>query len=207
MLKKGGPMPILAFRTVVVGFLILMSVMAAGSRPAVAAGDPAAFVSSVGDEVVAALQSTDPGSAPRKEKLRAIFTKVFDTRSVAEFVVGRHWGRLTEDEKQRYLDLFPAYVAAIYATQFSDYKGQTFAATGTRAGSDTDSFVTGEIRGSEKPIALEFRVGTPGGEMKIRDVKVDGISMLVIKRDEFGSFLNREPPAKLLEQMQKVANG
>jgi phospholipid transport system substrate-binding protein len=197
----------IAVRVATAMFLVLTLALAAGAKPTAAADDPAAFVSGVGDDVVAVLKSTEPGSEPRKEKLRAIFAEVFDTQAIAEFVVGRHWQRLTEDEKKRYLDLFPSYVAALYATQFSEYRGQTFAATGTRGGGGSDSFVTGEIRGAAKPIALEFRVGSPQGQMKIRDVKVDGISMLVIKRDEFGSFLTREPPAKLLEQMQKIIDG
>jgi len=198
-----------AVRAVTAVFLLLALGLAvgAGARPAAAAEDPAAFVRSVGDEVVGVLQATEPGSEPRKQQLRAIFTRVFDTQAIAEFVVGRHWRTLTEDERQRYLELFPSYVAALYAMQFSEYRGQTFAAGGTRSSGGVESFVSGELRGahSEKPMALEFRVAARGDAMKIRDVKVDGISMLVIKRDEFGSFLSRQPPAKLLEQMQKVA--
>lgn len=199
----------LAVRAGTALFLVLALGLAAGAgaRQAMAAEDPAAFVRGVGDEVVAVLQATEPNSEPRKQQLRAIFTRVFDTQAIAEFVVGRHWRTLTEDERQRYLELFPSYVAAIYATQFSAYRGQTFAAGGTRPSGGAESFVTGEIRGahSDKPMSLEFRVAAQGEAMKIRDVKVDGISMLVIKRDEFGSFLSRQPPAKLLEQMQKVA--
>ncbi len=195
-------MPRLAWRAASVLFLVLT--LTAGT-PAVAA-DPAAFVKGVGEDVVGALKANPPSSAPRKEKLRSILNQVFDTRGIAEFVVGRHWARLSEDERRRYLALFPAYVAAIYASQFAEYRGQTFAVTGTRAGSSAETFVTGEIRGNgiDNPIGLEFRVAQAGAAMKIRDVKVDGISMLVVKRDEFGSFLSRETPAKLLELMQSV---
>lgn len=196
-------MPRLAWRA---GSALLLILTLCAGVPA-AAADPAAFVQGVGEDVVAALKAHPPRSEPRKEKLRAILTQVFDTRGIAEFVVGRHWQRLSEDERRRYLALFPAYVAAIYASQFAEYRGQTFAVTGTRAGgSGAENFVTGEIRGAgiDNPIALEFRVAQAGAAMKIRDVKVDGISMLVVKRDEFGSFLNREPPAKLLELMQSA---
>ena len=205
-------MPRLALRAENVLCLVLTLVLTlglvAGTRLA-AAADPAAFVQGVGDEVVAVLKSTEPHSTPRKERLRAIFTHVFDTRGIAEFVVGRHWQRLSEDERRQYLALFPAYVAAIYAGQFSDYRGQNFTVTGTRPGSGVESFVAGELSGGgiANPIELEFRVVQAGSVMKIRDVKVDGISMLVVKRDEFGSFLNREPPAKLRALMRKAVDG
>ena len=84
------------------------------------------------------------------------------------------------------MELFPKYVAKLYAIQFSDYAGQTFAVKGSKPGSDGSTIVNAEIdQPNGEPIKLDFIVQSAGQAPKVIDVKVEGVSLLVTKRSEF----------------------
>ena len=192
-----GPVPLVVVVALLAAMLQPVSAAAAGAE---------AFVRKVGDDVVDVLRQTPAGSEQREKRLRHLFVSVFDAPTIAKFVMGRHWRRLTDEQRERYLKVFPGYVAAIYARQFSDYKGQTFHVVRYRS-TDGQTVVSTEIRGGglNQPINLEIRVRPTDGGFKIIDVKVEGISLLVTKRDEFNTFLARNDVATLIDRLAKIA--
>jgi phospholipid transport system substrate-binding protein len=188
--------------------LCLLVLLTAWGPNAVAANDtPEAFVGKVGQDVVDVLKSTEAGSDRRQAKLHEIFVKAFDTTTIARFVMGRHWRRLGEDERKRYLEVFPAYVASIYATRFSEYGGEKFEVLKSQPAPGGQTLVETAISGGgqKQPVALGIRVSKDSGAFRMIDVKVEGISLLVTKRDEFGAFLARNEPDELIERLAKIA--
>jgi phospholipid transport system substrate-binding protein len=92
-------------------------------------------------------------------------------------------------------------VATLYAIQFSEYSGETFAVTGSKPLSDTDTAVTTQIeRPGREPIKVDFVVG-PGP--KIKDVRVEGVSLLVTKRSEFDSVVGQRGIDGLIQAMRE----
>ena len=197
--RRGGGTPVL---------LCLLVLLTAWGPNAAAANDtPEAFVGKVGQDVVDVLKSTKAGSDDRQAKLHAIFVKAFDTTTIARFVMGRHWRRLGEDERKRYLEVFPGYVASIYATRFAEYGGEKFQVLKSQPAPGGQTLVETAISGGSQvqPVAVGIRVSKDGGALRMIDVKVEGVSLLVTKRDEFGSFLARNEPDELIERLAKIA--
>ena len=104
------------------------------------------------------------------------------------------------------MELFPKYVAKLYAIQFSDYAGQTFAVRGSKPGADGATIVNAEIdQPNGDPIKLDFIVQSGGQGLKVIDVKVEGVSLLVTKRSEFDSVVAQKGIDGLLQALrQKV---
>jgi phospholipid transport system substrate-binding protein len=106
------------------------------------------------------------------------------------------------------MELFPKYVAKLYAIQFSDYSGQTFAVKGSKTTSDGSMVVNAEIdQPNSDPIKLDFIVtNITGMGLKVADVKVEGVSLLVTKRSEFDAVVAQKGIGGLIEAMrQKVS--
>jgi phospholipid transport system substrate-binding protein len=150
------------------------------------------------------LQQNLPGEKVGAQ-LNAIWLQAFDVEGFGRAVLGKNWGRASDEQRKAYMELFPKYVAKLYAIQFSDYSGETFAVEGSKPASD-GTVVNAEIsqpRG--EPIKLDFIVENTGQGLKVTDVKVEGISLLVTKR-EFDSVVAQKGIDGLIQAMrQKVS--
>lgn len=179
--------------------------MAATPR-ADAADDAKAFVQGIGNQVVKVLQQNLPREKAG-EQLNAIWLQAFDVDGIGRAVLGKNWKKATDEQRKTYMELFPKYVAKLYAIQFSDYAGQTFAVKGSKPGADGTTIVNAEIdQPNGEPIKLDFIVQAGGQVMKVTDVKVEGVSLLVTKRSEFDSVVAQRGIDGLIQALrQKVS--
>ena len=193
-------------RYLAVGVLALAWGAAATLRTAAAADDPKAFVQGIGDQVIKVLQQNLP-RAKTGEQLNAIWLEAFDVDGIARAVLGNNWKRASDEQRKAYMELFPKYVAKLYAIQFSDYAGETFAVKGSKPTADGATIVNAEIdQPSGEPIKLDFIVQDGGQGPKVHDVKVEGVSLLVTKRSEFDAVVAQKGIDGLIQAMrQKVA--
>jgi phospholipid transport system substrate-binding protein len=169
-----------------------------------AADDAQAFVQSIGDRVVEVLKQGLPREQT-EQQLNEVWLGAFDVEGIGRAVLGNNWKKATEAQRQDYMDVFPKYVAKLYAIQFSDYSGETFAVNGSRPGSGGDTIVNAQIdRPGGEPIRVDFTL-QGDQELKIKDVKVEGVSLLVTKRSEFDSVVAQKGIDGLIQAMrQKV---
>jgi phospholipid transport system substrate-binding protein len=197
--------PSVALRHLAVGALALAWGVAATLHTSAAADDPKAFVQGIGDQVVKVLQQNLPREKSG-EQLNAIWLQAFDVEGIARAVLGKNWKKATEEQRKAYMELFPKYVAKLYAIQFSDYSGETFVVKGSKPLSDGSTIVNAEIdRPDGEPIKLDFIVKKGAQDLKVTDVKVEGVSLLVTKRSEFDSVVAQRGIDGLIQAMrQKV---
>ncbi|HUL06072.1 MAG TPA: ABC transporter substrate-binding protein [Candidatus Acidoferrum sp.] len=194
-----------AVRYLAIGLLALAWGATAAPRIAGAADDPKAFVQRIGDQVVKVLQQNLPREKTG-EQLNAIWLASFDVDGIGRAVLGKNWKKATDEQRRAYMELFPKYVAKLYAIQFSDYSGETFAVKGSRTTSDGAAIVNAEIdQPQSEPIKLDFIVQNVAQGLKVTDVKVEGVSLLVTKRSEFDSVVAQKGIDGLIQAMrQKV---
>lgn len=170
---------------------LIMVALIAAAYPA-RAEDAESFVRSVGDAVVQVLQQQLP-RAETEQQLHAIWLKAFDGEGIGRSVMGKNWKKANEAQQQEYLQLFPQYVAGLYANQFSDYSGETFTVNGSKPGAEGRTVVNARIdRPGGDPIRVDFIVKTDAAPLLITDVKVEGVSLLVTKRSEFDSVVAQQ---------------
>lgn len=161
-----------------------------------------ALIGSLGDQVITVLKQ-DSGASERRAELETILHGYFDMPEIARLVLGRHWRRADEAQRERYIELFTQYVVAIYSGQFGTYGGQEFSVLQSRPVDEAETMVTAEIRGNDGvPIVLHFRLHTTDHGPKIVDVSVEGVSMLITMREEFSSVVTREGIDGLLRRLE-----
>jgi len=171
--------------------LLLTAAIGGTARPALAE-DAEAFVRSVGDAVVQVLQQGLPRDETESQ-LHVIWLKAFDGEGIGRGVLGKNWKKANDAQRQEYMELFPQYVAKLYANQFSDYSGETFAINGSKPAADGRTVVNAQIdRPNGDPIRVDFIVKSDGQPLLITDVKIEGVSLLVTKRSEFDSVVAQQ---------------
>src|SRR4030095_2959054 len=154
--RAGQSWPSRTLRYLAIGVLVFAWGTAATPHTANAADDPKAFVQGIGDQVIKVLQQNLPREKTG-EQLNAIWLGAFDVDGIGRAVLGKNWKKATEEQRTAYMELFPKYVAKLYAIQFSDYSGETFAVKDSKATSDGSTIVNAEIDQPQgEPIKLDL---------------------------------------------------
>src|SRR3546814_20894405 len=83
-------------------------------------------------------------------------------------------------------------VLTTYTSRFSEFEGSTFQVGQARAISDRDVLVSSVLtRPGAPPLNIDWRVRERQDGFQIIDVSVEGVSLAVTQRNEFGSVIQR----------------
>ena len=178
-------------RWFLIGACVLFIGMLISARPAAAAADPAAVITSLGNQALELLgNSVDPKL--RVARFRQLFSEDFDVPGIARFVLGRYWRIATAPQQQEFVKLFADYIALAYSNRLAEYSGETLRVTGSRPAPD-GSVVSSEIvrPNGAPPAKVDWLLTPHDGAYKISDVVVEGVSMAVTQRSEFASVIQR----------------
>jgi phospholipid transport system substrate-binding protein len=177
---------------------------------ALAQGDPAGFISGLGDQAIKIIRSSE-AQPQRKADFSKLFTEDFDVPAIGKFVLGHYWREATPEQQQEYLRVFGQYVVAIYADRFSNYQGEEFKVLGSKSEDGGTATVTSQIvrPSGGQPIHIDWRVALEGGGYKIIDVKADNLSMSVTQREEFASVISQHGGnvQGLIDELKKKVSG
>lgn len=150
---------------------------------------------------------------PHAEKIarfRDLFATHFDIPSIGQFVLARTWRTATPDERERFLELFRELQIYTWARRFGEYSGQELRVTGAVADGDRGAIVSSRVDqdAPQSPISVEWRLRLRGDDFKVVDLIVEGVSMAITYRSDYGSILQRaggSMPA-LLDRMDAQLN-
>ena len=179
-------------RWLVIGGAVVIAGIFMTARPAVAAADPAAVITDLGNQALQVLgRNVNPSQ--RVARFRQLFSEDFDVPGIARFVLGRYWQIATPQQQQEFIRLFTSYIALAYSERLAEYSGETLRVTGSRAAAD-GSMVSSEILrpNGAPPAKIDWLLTQENGAYKISDVIVEGVSMAVTQRSEFASVIQRD---------------
>lgn len=172
------------------GALSLLAVLPESGRASVDAAR--AFITDLGKEAVAILQSQDP-SAKKAQRLEDVFRRGFDFAAIGRFVLGRFWNTATPQQRSDFLKAFTDFVTQSYAQRLSDETVTGFTINNIRDLGEGDYLVQTTIARPTGPqLNYEWRVRQSGNGMKIVDIIIEGVSLLVTQRADFTSVASRD---------------
>jgi len=188
--------------------IVILVLGLATLRPAAAnpADDAAKFIDDFGQRAIAALTAPNLSDQELTARFKSLFEEGFDIPFIARSAMGVFWKRATEDERAQYISIFEDYIVEIYASQFRQYSGETFKAKSAQAGPDGSVTVISEVVQPDGPVTpLQWTLAPIDGKYKIRDIKIEGVSMINTYRDQFANeILQRDGKvAGLLEALRE----
>lgn len=186
---------------VIVSLLSLAVTPIVGGQAYAAVDDARNLVTRLGNEAVTVLQSQAP-LADREKRLQALFRDGFDLDFIGRFVLGQYWNRATSVQRDEYRRVFRDFVTQTYARQLAGETVTRFAIVSANENSDHDVIVETLI---ERPKGPPLKYGWRVRDDKVIDIFVEGVSLLVSKRDDFTSVAQREGIDGLIASLrQKV---
>lgn len=171
----------------VMGFFVMPS---AASAAALEDG-ASSFVNKLGTDTIGVLSKEGLTVDDRAKQFEKIFVTYFDVKTIARFVLGKHWATATKAQQDEYMKLFKSMVVKIYSERFNEYTNEKLEVKNAVAKDKRDVFVASQIvfEGSRPPIAIEWRVRKKEEGYKVIDVSIEGVSMSVTQRSDFSSII------------------
>ena len=144
------------------------------------------------------------GIQGRIDKLEPLMARTFDMDFMASKTVGRHWSKLSDEDKARWTKIFARFTTANYAGRFTGYTGEIFETLGVEeAARNTRVVLTKIVVPSEDDVQLNYRLMERDGEWRVIDVYLNGtVSELALRRSEYSSALKREGFEQLIASIE-----
>jgi phospholipid transport system substrate-binding protein len=179
---------------------------AAGARAEPTAEAARALVDTVGQKVLQTLRDTSLSDQQKYEQLVQLLSGPIDLNLVARLILGRYWRTASEGQRAEYLKLFRAFALHTLATRLDVYGGQDFEIIGAKDVGDHDALVSTRIVGKGPPIKVDWRVRELDDHSLVAiDVIVEGVSLIVTQRSEFGAVIERQGMDGLLSELRRRA--
>lgn len=161
------------------------------------------FIQDIGSRAVALLAKYDDKDPRHQEEFKALVRQGFDLDLIGRFALGGAWRSASPEQQKEYQQLFATWVLDSYARRLGAYKGETFGILGSQSIADTDALVDTEIKRPDgAPLKAGWRVREIGGQLKIIDVMVEGVSMALTQRQEFASVVQRQGLDGLIQELR-----
>ena len=184
--------------------LALLSGLVTAAEAAGAESPPVQVVSATVDQVLEVLNDGSLDQATRRQRIEDIAYARFDFDTMSKLVVARYWKTFTPEQKAEFIEEFKAFLAHTYGERIDRYSDEEVEIVGETPMKRGDVKVLTKIVGGDYGGALvEYRLREGGGEWRVIDVKVEGISLVLNYRDQFKALLSRGGPDELLEKLKK----
>lgn len=185
-----------ALSLVAVITVIIAAVTFAGRVSADA--DAGEFLISFGKRAAKAVNDEKLSRSEQEARFRELFNEAVDIPAIGRFVLGRHWRKATEQEREDFLLTFEDFALQrflpMFTRQTEEYQGKGFDIVDIRPAESGKGWVfvrTLVIRERAAPARMTWRIREQDGQFKIFDVSVEGISMIFTLRHEYSSVIRQ----------------
>lgn len=172
-------------------WVLAMTLAVSGAPSSVAAGEnPADFIRILGDQGLEVIRSA---ATPAQKAIyfRQMLRQDFDLHGISRFVLGPYWRVTSQPQRREFRSLLEEHLLHFYGERFSQYGGQSFRVTGSRADPAGVIVSSQIVRPHGPPIDVDWRLSIRDGLYKVSDVIVDGVSMAFAQRSEVSAIIQR----------------
>jgi len=128
----------------------------------------------------------------------------FASKTIARKVLGKHARKATDEQKEQFAEAFRGYMIRFYSNAFAEYSNETVEYLRTP---DYESkkrvYVRTKLnRSTGAAIPIDYRLQRSGDSWKIIDIKIEGISLVISNRTQFGSSIARDGLDTVIAKLQ-----
>jgi phospholipid transport system substrate-binding protein len=160
-------------------------------------------------DATAALTKEGADEDARIAAFQEVLKKSLALDTVGRFMLGESRKKMSPEQIARYDAAFPQYITRQYAEQFKDLVGRPMEVTEARPLGAKDAIVRARIKrkdGSTIPVDWRVRKLNDGSQ-KMIDIIVSGVSIMLVKREEFSAFIAKNGIDRLISRIETEARG
>lgn len=176
---------------------IALCVLATAASSA-AASKPDEFLVNFGRRAAAELNDSALSEAQREQRFRELLNEAVDIKRISRFVLGRSWRAASTEDRAGFVEVFEELAMRRLLPMFSrrsdENRDKSFDVVDIRRAKERPDHVfvyTRVVRSNGAPASLVWRLTEKEQRYKIIDVTVEGVSMALTLRHEYGSAVQR----------------
>ena len=191
-------------RLVIVSSLLLLVL---GAAP-VQAATPLETVQAEVNKVLEVLRNKSLKEEVKREKLRVIYSEMFDQEELSKWCLGRNWNKLSEAQRKEFLPLFQQVLEKTYGDRILAYSDEKIVFDKEVPIANNRVEVQTRAITKSKQIPMNYRVfKDKSGTWKVYDIVVENVSLVMNYRSQFNEILAKGTPDELLEILRKKVKG
>jgi len=176
--------------------LLFTLLFAASGTQAAATDDAKHYADSVGTRVLAVVNQPGIGEEQKEKQVQQIFADNVDIDWMAKFVLGRGAQQATPEQMTHYMQAYRQYLLTRYTHNLKDYSGSKYTITKVTDDGSGRFSVHMTINSPNAPDQQQTDAGyqlqqSDNGQFKIRDIIIEGVSLITTQRSEFSSILSK----------------
>ena len=181
--------------------------LAIGPHTALATLSATDQVKTTVDAVLVVLKRADLDREAKRAEMKAIIGHRFDFRNMSRRALQRTWQSTSVEQQDRFLELFTEMLANTYLVAIETFHEEiiqyTIEYTGETITDAKYAKVETLIVGDNVRSPLNYMMQLKGGEWRVYDVVVEGISVIGNYRGSFNSLLRKGGMDNLIAKMEE----
>ena len=190
--------------------LLLTLALGLGGRAGAAEQSPSQVVDGLANRVIPILQDKSLSSDQKRAHIEQIAYEAMDFDTLSKLVLARNWSKFSPAQQQEFVAEFKRHLSVTYGRNVDNYKNEKVKILNEREEGRGDVTVQTKILrgGGSDDVIVDYRLRQRGGEWKIIDVIVEGVSLVSNFRSQFQDIVAQGGPDRLLVLIkEKNANG
>ena len=188
--------------------LMLSIVLVSGERTLASANnDPLVELQKSTDEIIMILQSEELKAPEKKDERKKLIldvvNRMFDFRGMARSSLGQNWNKLTTEEQDRFVDLFASLIEQRYIGKIDAFDDQKVIYKEKRV-KNNRARVYSVILDKNLEIPIDYSLQLRQGKWRIKDVKIENVSLIANYRRDFNSIIRKEKFAGLEKKIKEL---
>ena len=171
------------------------------------AGAPTDQIKATTDKILAIL--TDPAlEAPerldeKKQKIRKAVDERFDWVAISRRALGRHWQKMTNEEKRTFVPLFGQMLEQTYLSRVGEYSGERVSYESEEVDGTYGVVDVKILSDKHGEISVKYRLWNKDDNWFIYDISIEGVSLVNNYRSQFNNILMKSSPGELIKKLEE----
>ena len=163
---------------------------------------PQARVKQMVDSILGVLQQPDLSTEEKKAQVSGQVQEFLNIKSMSRRTLGSYWDGATEEQRQRFSELFVKILEGTYLSRIDDYSAGTVRYLKQRV-KDDKAIIDTVIVSKELEIPVQYKMIYADDAWQIFDLVIEGVSLVKNYRSSYGEIIRQEGYDGLLTLMSK----
>lgn len=144
----------------------------------------------------------------KRKQLEKLALNTVDVAGLAKYTLGQERKNLSDKQISEFVSTFKVFFSKNLSNKLKDYSDQEVKITGSKKISDNYVLVNSKILSlkDKQEIAVDWRVFLVDGNLIIRDLVVEGLSLARTQREEFASIIANKKFEGLIQSLNEYIN-
>ena len=141
----------------------------------------------------------------KRKQLEKLAINTVDVAGLAKYTLGQERKNLSDKQISQFVSTFKVFFSKNLSNKLKDYSDQEVKITGSKKISDNYVLVNSKIVSlkDKQEIAVDWRVFLVDGNLIIRDLVVEGLSLARTQREEFASIIANKKFEGLIQSLNE----